>query len=229
MSRKIKRKESKEIKSLLIGMLIGDGTISNNYVFKLSHANEQTEYLMWKINLLNELNIKNNGLKDYISSCGFNKGSNVIYSQLSITPTIKAMRRSIYKPKKTISRKLLNWLTPLGISIWFMDDGHININESVQRGSSIQHTIKISTCVNEETSEEIIKYFFEVWGIKMRKMKEKTFYSISTSTEKDCFKFIELVKPYVEQVPSLLYKIRTYGTKKDFISTQSFETRDSIK
>lgn len=229
MKRKIKRKESKETKSLLIGLLIGDGTISNNYVFKLSHCSEQSEYLNWKINLLNNLNIKNNGLKDYISSQGFNMGSKVVYSQLSITPTIKALRRSVYRPKKTINRKLLNWLTPLGIAIWFMDDGHININESVQRGNSIQHTIKISTCVSEESSEEIIKYFYEVWGIKMRKMKEKSFYSISTSKEEDCYKFIELIREYIEQVPSLLYKIRLSGTKKDFIFSNSSEIRDSIK
>lgn len=42
---KIQRKLSKNQKSLLIGLLIGDGTICSNYVFKLSHSNEQLEYL----------------------------------------------------------------------------------------------------------------------------------------------------------------------------------------
>jgi hypothetical protein len=36
---------SKEQKSLLIALLIGDGTISSNYVFKLSHSTSQREYL----------------------------------------------------------------------------------------------------------------------------------------------------------------------------------------
>lgn len=227
MTRKIQRKSSKEIKSLLIAMLIGDGTISNNYVFKLSHSSPQLEYLNWKIDLLNSFNIKNNGLKTYTSSCGFNKGSEVLYSQLSVISIIKALRRTVYIPKKIITRKLLNWLTPQGVAIWYMDDGHININESIQRGNSVQHTVKISTCVTEESVEEIIKYFDEVWDIHMRKMKEKVFYSISTSTEKDCFKFLELVKPYVEQVPSLLYKTRISGTKEEFKLKQSSETRDS--
>jgi hypothetical protein len=226
MARKIQRKTSKEVKSLLIAMLIGDGTISNNYVFKLSHCIEQLEFLNWKLGLLNKLNIKNNGIKSYISKQGYNVGSEVLYSQLSITSTIKALRKSIYIPKKMISRNLLNWLTPEGIAIWYMDDGHININESIQRGNSIQHTAKISTCVTEEVAEEIIRYFDEVYDIKMRKMKEKTFYSISTSRECDCFKFLDLVRPYVEQVPSLLYKIRTSGTEKDFIANSS-ETRNS--
>ena len=96
----IKKKLTKEQKQVLIALLIGDGTISNNYVFKLSHSKDQLEYLQWKINLLNSLKIKNNGIKEYKSSCGFNTGKQVIYSQLSIIPTIKALRRSIYIPKK---------------------------------------------------------------------------------------------------------------------------------
>ena len=157
MSRKIKKKLSKEQKSLLIGLLIGDGTISSNFVFKLSHSIEQKEYLEWKVKLLDKFKIKNNGIKEYISTCGYNTGKKVLYSQMSVIPTIKALRRTIYIPKKTITRRLLNWLTPLEIAIWYMDDGHINVNTSKQR-SSIQHTIKIATCVDEITVEIIIQY-----------------------------------------------------------------------
>ena len=64
MSRKIAKKLSKEQKSILIALLIGDGTISSNYVFKLSHSTHQREFLEWKINLLNTLGIKNNGIKE---------------------------------------------------------------------------------------------------------------------------------------------------------------------
>ena len=70
MSRKIKKKLSKEQKSLLIGLLIGDGTISSNFVFKLSHSVEQREYLEWKVKLLDKFQIKNNLYKSksvYIS------------------------------------------------------------------------------------------------------------------------------------------------------------------
>lgn len=39
--RSIIKKLSKEQKSLLIGLLLGDGTISSNCVFKLSHSEAQ--------------------------------------------------------------------------------------------------------------------------------------------------------------------------------------------
>lgn len=229
MSRKIKKKLSKEQKSLLIGLLIGDGTISSNYVFKLSHSIEQREYLEWKVSLLNKLGIKNNGIKEYISSCGYNTGKGVLYSQMSVIPTIKALRRTVYIPKKTFTRRLLNWLTPLGIAIWYMDDGHINVNTSKQR-SSIQHTIKIATCVDENTVEMIIQYFQEVWNVKFRKFSEgKGTFSIASSSEDDCKKFIDIVKPYIEQVPSMLYKIRDNFTKQEFLEQQQAvsEARDS--
>ena len=231
MARKIVRKLSKEQKSLLIGLLIGDGTISSNYVFKLSHSESQREYLEWKVKLLDIFKIKNNGIKEYICKCGYNIGKNVLYSQMSLIPTIKALRRSIYTPKKTITRKLLNWLNPLGLAIWYMDDGCINVNTSKQR-SSIQHTIKIATCVDKKTVNIIIKYFLEVWDIKFRPFKEgKETFSIASSSEKDCKKFINIIKPYIEQVPSLLYKIRDNFTKEEFIAQQKVvsEAQDITK
>ena len=221
---------SKEQKSLLIALLIGDGTISSNYVFKLSHSTLQREYLEWKVELLNNYGIKNNGVKEYISKCGYNTGKSVLYSQMSLIPTIKALRRSVYTPKKTITRKLLEWLNPLGLAIWYMDDGCINVNTSKQR-SSIQHTIKIAVCVDDSTIKTIINYFDEVWGIHFRPFKEgRNTYSIASSSELDCEKFIKIVKPYIEQVPSFLYKIRKDLTKEEFIKLQESgsEVRDII-
>ena len=103
--RSIIKKLSKEQKSLLIGLLLGDGTISSNYVFKLSHSEAQREYLEWKVGLLDVHGIKNNGVKEYISSCGYNTGKKVLYSQMSLNPTIKALRRTVYTPKKHITRR----------------------------------------------------------------------------------------------------------------------------
>ena len=229
MKRKVVAKISKEKKSLLIGMLLGDGTISSNYVFKLSHSESQREFLEWKVKLLIDAGFKVNGIKEYISKSGYNIGKNVLYSQLSINPTIKALRRTVYIPKKTFTRKLLNWLNPLGLAIWYMDDGCVNINSSSQR-ANIQHTIKIATCVNEETVNMIIEYFLEVWNIKFRKFPEgKNTFSIASSSEEDFYKFVKIVKPYVEQVPSLLYKIRENYTKEEFIKMQQNpEVQDTL-
>lgn len=221
MARKIQKSLSKEQKRLLIALLIGDGTISSNYVFKLSHSIEQKEYLEWKVSLLNKFGIKNNGIKEYTSSCGYNFGKRVLYSQMSLHSTIKALRRSVYIPKKTITRRLLNWLDELGLAIWYMDDGFININESEQRHGSVQRNIRISTCVDEQTCNMMIDYFKEKWKVEFRPFLEKSkLYSLATRTNNDTDKFIEIIKSYVEQVPSLLYKIRKSLTKEEFTAQQ---------
>lgn len=217
MKRKIIKKLSKEQKSLLIALLLGDGTISSNYVFKLSHSEEQREFLKWKYDLAINSGFKLNGIKEYICTCGYNKGKKVLYTQFSINPTIKALRRTVYIPKKTITRKLLNWLTPQGLAIWYMDDGCINVNTSKQR-TSIQHSIRMATCVNKEVAEEIVKYFSEIWNIQFRLFHEgKETYSVVTSSEKDCKNFVSIIKPYIIQVPSLKYKIRNNFTKQEFL------------
>lgn len=230
MKKVITKTLSKEQKQLLIALLIGDGTISSNNVFKLSHAPQQTEFLQWKIKQLNAVGLTTNGIKTYVSTCGYNLGKSVIYTQLPINSTIKALRRAIYTPKKVFNRRLLDWLNPLGIAIWFMDDGFINVNTSQHR-SSTQHTIRISTCVDKSTADMMIQYFREKWGITFRfYLERKSYYSLHTSSEADCSKFVDLIRPYILQVPSMLYKIRKDLTKEEFIERQlsGSEVRDLL-
>jgi hypothetical protein len=204
----MKTKITKESRNLLIGMLLGDGIISNNYVFKIAHAESQKDYLEWKIKQLNNCGIRNNGIKSYIKSCGYNIGVPVYYTQLNIIPFIKVLRRVCYKGKKIIgNRKLLNRLSPKEIAIWYMDDGHINIRRDKGRPCGLY--IKISTCEPKEEVQIIIDYFKEVWNINFymfHEGKKEDSYSLCCGT-KEGLKFIELVKPYVLEVPSMIHKI----------------------
>ena len=151
-------KINKESRNLLIALAIGDGTICSNNVMKLSHSIEQEEYLKWKINLLNKNGLKNNGIKYYISKSGYNLGKKVCYTQLSIIPFIKLLRKIMYKPVKNYT-KLINRLDDLGLAIWYMDDGHIN-NQMNSYGEYSKFYIKLSTCLPKEQCEEIIKAIY---------------------------------------------------------------------
>ena len=213
----MKTKFNKESRNLLISMLLGDGTISNNNVFKLSHGYKQKEYLEWKINLLNEYGIKNNGLKEYVSTKGYNIGDVVYYTQLSIIPFVKLLRRIIYKPKKNYAnRKILNRLNALGVAIWYMDDGHINIRKTNNKIHGFY--VKIATCLSKENNQIIIDYFKEVWNVSFYQFKEgKETYSLCCGTQEG-IKFIEIVKPYIESCPSMIYKIQyDLSQRKDYV------------
>lgn len=205
----MKTKITKESRNLLIALLLGDGTISNNNVFKLSHCEEQRDYLEWKIKQLKDAGLRNNGLKEYISARGFNINKKVYYTQLSIIPFIKVLRRVFYKPYKKIgNRKLLNRLDARGVAIWYMDDGHINYRKTNDKIHGFY--IKIATCLPKEELQIIIDYFKEVWNIEFYMFHEgrkKDSYSLCCGT-KEGIKFINIVKPYVEQVPSMAHKIQ---------------------
>ncbi|MBO5425059.1 MAG: hypothetical protein J6A25_06065 [Lachnospiraceae bacterium] len=205
----MKTKITKESRNLLIGLLLGDGTISNNNVFKLSHCEQQQDYLEWKIKQLNNVGIRNNGLKWYTSSKGFNIGKKVCYTQLNVLPFIKVLRRVFYKPYKKIgNRKLLNRLSAKEIAIWYMDDGHINYRKTNNKIHGFY--IKIATCLPKDELQVIIDYFKEIWNIEFymfHEGKKQDSFSLCCGT-KEGIKFINLVKQYVEQVPSMIHKIQ---------------------
>ena len=206
----MKTKITKESRNLLIALLIGDGTICNNNVFKLAHAEQQKDYLEWKIKQLNDAGIRNNGLKTYVKTCGYNTGVNVYYTQLNIIPFIKVLRRIFYKPKKVLgNRKLLNRLDDRGIAIWYMDDGHINIRKN-KDGRPMGFYIKIATCLPKNELQIIIDYFKEVWDVNFymfHEGKKEDSFSLCCGT-KEGLKFINIVKKYVLQVPSMVHKIQ---------------------
>lgn len=206
----MKTKITKESRNLLIALLLGDGTICNNNVFKLAHAEQQKDYLGWKIKQLNDAGIRNNGLKTYVKTCGYNTGVNVYYTQLNIIPFIKVLRRIFYKPKKVLgNRKLLNRLDARGIAIWYMDDGHINIRKD-KNGRPIGFYIKIATCLPKNELQIIIDYFKEVWDVNFymfHEGKKEDSFSLCCGT-KEGLKFINIIKKYVLQVPSMVHKIQ---------------------
>ena len=205
----MKSKITKESRNLLIGMLLGDGTISNNNVFKIAHSESQRDYLEWKVKQLKEAGIRNNGIKSYIKIKGYKTGVPVYYTQLNIIPFIKVLRKVFYKEKKILgNRKLLNRLDAKGIAIWYMDDGHINIRKT-KDGRPMGFYIKISTCEPKQEVQTIIDFFKEQWNINFymfHEGKKEDSYSLCCGT-KEGLKFIDIVKPYVSQVPSMIHKI----------------------
>ena len=206
----MKTKITKKSRNLLIALLLGDGTICNNNVFKLAHAEQQKDYLEWKIKQLNDAGIRNNGLKTYVKTCGYNTGVNVYYTQLNIIPFIKVLRRIFYKPKKVLgNRKLLNRLDAKGVAIWYMDDGHINIRKD-KYGRPMGFYIKIATCLPKNELQIIIDYFKEVWDVNFymfHEGKKEDSFSLCCGT-KEGLKFINIIKKYVLQVPSMAHKIQ---------------------
>jgi len=212
---------TKSDKNFIIACVLGDGCINqrivNNTVqarFMLRHSNKQFDYFLWKVEKL----------KTILSSSQaktFQKKSDYYYEDesgrskiLSVKfernhPYFKILYRFIYQNKrKTFSRKVLDRLDPLGLAIWYMDDGSI-YNAKYKRKDGVENyrscTIRLNTYLSEKENEVIIKYFKDVWNINWYQEKEKKFYRLRCGKADEINKFFTIIKPFI--IPSMLYKI----------------------
>ena len=214
----VKSKFDKRSKSLILGLLIGDGTIckhNNSCQMKLHHGRGMKEYIEWKVKLLDEYGIKHGKINTVYCSTNFTNSEKreSSYVWLSSHMFYNVLRRVIYTEYgKVFSRKLLNRLTPLGLAIWYMDDGSLNFKKHyLKDGSKKIHGIflRISCCLPKTILQTYVDYFKEVWGISFymyHEGKKQDSYSLNCGTN-EAIKFINIVKPYVEQVKCLRYKV----------------------
>ena len=121
-----KRPIPPDAKQVIIGGLLGDGCLvksTSHYRFSMCHAESQREYMEFKRNLLGDL----------IQQDKPNEYSRGRYRQLhyhSIShPELDKFHSIVYQNGiKTVSKEWLNMLEPLGLSIWYLDDGSYNSN-----------------------------------------------------------------------------------------------------
>ena len=198
---------SKEIISIIIGSLLGDGHLEKRKQgvgtrIKFSQSSANVEYLMW--------------FYQYLSSRGYcskkkpllkkriREGGQVFYHYRINSYTFTSfnwIRNIFYKEngglKKVIPVEIKEYLTPFALAIWFMDDG-----------SKLGKGAKIATNgyeLSELKSIIIIlkdKYNLEATYHKGAINKGHTIYIPSKSMKL----FSSIVKPYI--LPSMLYKIQ---------------------
>lgn len=196
---------NKENRGILVGMVLGDGYLRkvsrNTSCIIIKHSYEQYEYLDYKAELLSKVFkckkpairiIDNNGYKGAILFKG--------HRYLDI------LRKWIYiGGKKTYSRKILNYLTPQGIALWYMDDGSLIAKK--RDGKIHAFEMYLSTYTTKEENQVIIDYFKEVWDVNFTQTKNKGKYRLRCGT-KEFRKFREIIEPYI--IPSMRYKIDMY-------------------
>lgn len=224
----MKTKQNKQSRNTIISLLIGDGTISNDNQMKIAHGEYQKEYLEWKINLMKDNGIRCNGLKSYVVKTGYKPGTMCYYTQLNRIPFINVLRRVMYRNGRKViaNKKILNRLDKVGIAIWYMDDGHINIRKTKDKIHGFY--IKISICRPKKEVQIIIDYFVDVWNINFYMFHEGNgdSYSLCCGTIEGK-KFIKLVKPIISKIPSMMYKIKLPACLDDS-GTCRFHVNDSF-
>ena len=127
---------TKAQKSALVGMILGDGflqkTGKKNARLRLEHSLKQKEYLEWKVSLLPKLfQGKVKILERKHPKTG--RIYKYVRVQSNSSPFLGKMRELFYpKGKKIIPPKAKSLLKhPLGLAIWYLDDGYYYKRDNV--------------------------------------------------------------------------------------------------
>jgi recombination protein RecA len=209
--------QRKEKRALLYGMLIGDGClktkthtkkdgqVSKYYEYVLCHSEKQKEYLEHKLEIFHSIV---GGKKPKIHFEQSKLGRSYRFSRCH--RAFRLHHKNLYgdKNSKTLTRKVLDWLTPQAIAIWYMDDGGVAPSYRVD-GTISSCQMRLATYCSEEQADIILTWFREVWGVEGKKYfhkKSSSWYlGFNTKASK---KLEEVIAPYI--IPSMLYKLPSH-------------------
>lgn len=172
----------------MAGSLCGDGCVFMhkgcvNPIYKESHCEAQIDYNIWKFVTLSSV-LK---LKHY-----YRKTKNGLVSSFSSSADniLLPYRKLFYTNgnRKYITRECLDILGPLGLAVFYQDDGTYNFGSKM---------ISISVCVNNRDVQDIMcNYFKEVWGLNMNIRSSGNEYR-STFDVESSDRFLKIVEPYI--------------------------------
>jgi len=210
---------TRDEEAILLGCLLGDGHIEkrgNSYRFKIRHCTKQKGYVEWKYQKLKrfcmtEPKIIANGKDGAYSAVYFNSRSGRFleqYHTLFYEKVDRSPKKSNYQKK--ISPECVQFLpkNSLLLAVWFLDDGHCRTDCSGGR---------IATdCFSKTEVLSLQHYLFTNYKIRTTLVNFKTNKNQTTrhylsilGKEGNFQLFTNLIKPIVEQIPCMVYKIKT--------------------
>lgn len=202
-------------KQIILGGLLGDAYFNKKAnKIRFSQGEKQYEYLLWKKKVfLNNINgiYTRNYKEGYVGYYFEFTNKKHLHDDL-----FEWLKSNLYsrEGRKKISLKYLEELTPLGLAIWWLDDGHLSVHDGNRYGKWSTH------CFNYEEHILLQKYFKKKWDIDMDIRMEKQKYYFLRFNVKNLRKLISIIYPYVIQIPSMIYKIdlnyTNLGVLKDF-------------
>lgn len=201
--------------SVLLGMLAGDSSIYSRdqydkrngkyyarITFSTTHGPQQRAYCEYKCALVNKLlwtTAKVNHIKH-----GPERRYDGYVFQFD-DDRLKSVHKLVYpNGKKRFSQKWLDQLTPEGIALWYMDDGHAHSHPN-SKGFISAVSTELATCCSRDEAELIREWFLNQYGIEMKLKPEKSNWSLRANTEHSRY-FAKLVQPWICE--PMLYKLR---------------------
>lgn len=205
---KLKEVINEEQLGIIVGSLLGDASIprrllgTGNHYIDITHSEKQYEYLMYKKCLFESLGFKVS--KIYKRRVKTYREYSVRICFKDNPKIMNTLRWWFYNTgHKSFNRNMISSLTPLGVAIWFMDDGCRAIRYQKNTRNIKSRELYISTYMTHEEHRLIINYFKKK-NIEIKEVRDRDKYRLRLNST-NAKKFIELIYPYV--CPSMYYKI----------------------
>jgi len=208
-----------EFKGAVIGMVLGDGCIPklmegrNTQHLQLAHRSADREYAEYKKSLLSFLN------ETKITESS-NTANGITYPCVVVRTLSHPFYNSLYEHmyydgRKTVTEHVMKCITPLGLALWYMDDG-ILAGEMGWRNPFI-----CSHNFNQVENELMCRMIHKKFGITFRaikkNVKDKTYYWMRLR-RKDRDKFFDIIREFVPECmrrkidPSVKNVIKKYAS-----------------
>lgn len=181
---------------VILGSILGDAHLKKTYksnrnkalsFFDEIHCLQQEKYLLWK---------KDYAFSKFNTKIEYYPNKNRIRLRTEVSPIFKKLRDELYpNNKKNITKDILNRLQPLGIAVWYMDDGTLNLHA----GGCLA-----TDGFTKEENEMIMNYFNEK-GFYCRVFKAKSGTYRIMFNQQGFRNFIDFIKLHIH--PSMYYKI----------------------
>lgn len=214
-------KLSKEQIAIIVGTLLGDGHLetSNNgrtYRLKIEHSLKQKEYVDWLYRKLE--NLTGEKPKTRMRDVIFPNGSKMESAKYGFAtyalPSLRFYGQQFYPTplrEKTIPKLISRFLNPLVMAVWYLDDGSY---KSVRHKTFIIHTHGYSR--HELTRIQKAMKNLGIESSLHRQNRENGVYWRIYILSKSAIRFVQLIQPIINQVPSMKYKLGRFAVQAGY-------------
>lgn len=189
---------------VVIGSLLGDGWIDISNKERqycrlgFEHSMKQELYCLFKYDLLKRIGKEPKIRKRYDKRDNFSNISELITFKSLQHPLFLSYRNNWYNPTKQLCKKDFDKLGPLGLAIWYMDDGW-----NQKYGACIS-----TQCFSNSDLQYMRDKLEERFGLTCTIRGNNVLYITSESKER----FFSIIKEYVPNI--MAYKIAPFKSDK---------------
>ena len=185
-------------KSIVIGSLLGDGSLvpnwsKTNFSLQIAHSKKQEAYILWKYEVL----------KDWIlSKPRYYERNNSVTIKTISHPEITELAKLFYPNGKKVLPANFQQLTqnPVTLAVWFMDDGNI-----IKRNGKVYGYHLNTQSFSRRENVLLSQTLNDAYGIESMLKKNHGRYRLRIMKKLSRYKFQEVVRKYI--LSEMKYKL----------------------